>query len=175
MSRGLGDVYKRQIYNVPESHSKEMRIGPQFAPGSNSHNIKPHPFILPTQILQQNGQLNRLCPPAQNILVMPRKKQQMFYQCTDTSALIRDTSQGLFVFLCRTSFQQTDFTLSLNCRQRIVQFMRSVADKSLLGLKSRVQVIQQLVQRTNELIPFILIPEKQEQETEMSFLLMPMA
>ena len=136
-----------------------MRIGPQFAPGSNSRNIKPHPFILPTQVLQQNGQLNRLCPTAQNILVMPRKKQQMFYQRTDTSALIRDASQGLFVFLCRTSFQQTDFTFALNCRQRIVQFMRSVADKSLLGLKSRVQVIQHLVQRTNELIPFIFIPE----------------
>ena len=152
-------IFASIIYNVPESHSKEMRIGPQFAPGSNSRNIKPHPSILPAQVLQQDGQFNRLHPAAQNILVMPRKKQQMFYQHTDTSAFIRDALQSLFVFLSRTSFQQTNLTFTLNRRQRIVQFMRSIADKSLLGLKSRVQVIQHLIQRTNEFIPFIFIPE----------------
>ena len=59
-----------------------------------------------------------------------------------------------------TLFEQGDFALALNGGERVVQFVRSIADERFFRLESGVDSVQHPVQRADEVVQFILVAER---------------
>lgn len=57
-------------------------------------------------------------------------------------------------------FEQGDFALALNGGERVVQFVRSIADERFFRLESGVDSVQHPVQRADEVVQFILVAER---------------
>ena len=116
-----------------------------------------HPLILGTQYDQKFCQVHIFHIILQKFFILMRKEKEGFYQQADSFAFIRNTVQSLDIFLWRTFFQQADFTLSLNGRQRIIKFMGSTAYERFFGLESRVYAVEHTIDRSDQIVQFVMV------------------
>ena len=90
---------------------------------------------------------------------MAGEEKQVLYQLGDALAFGRDTLERIDILLGGTLFEQGDFALALNGGERVVQFVRSIADERFFRLESGVDSVQHSVQRADEVVQFILVAE----------------